>query len=170
VIHNDTRSTKYQKKQDLASTLLLMLNRNYTSQFYVRVCLHFCHTKENMKDSSWVLPHRLAALMSWSSKCRPSYRILWGLEILYDTMTKRNSSVLLPTVKCWQVMPCDDKYRVFQKDLNDIKHVPVRNTTLPLMKYGVQYIRTHLKFIWSAPNYFIIQPLGGRLTTKIYQI
>jgi hypothetical protein len=45
------------------------------------------------------------------------------------------------------------------------KHVPVRNTTLPLMKYGVQYIRTHLKFIWSAPNYFVIQPLGGRLTS-----
>jgi len=41
----------------------------------------------------------------------------------------------------------------------------VRNTTLPLIKYGVQYIRTYLKFIWSAPNYFIIQPLGGRLTS-----
>jgi len=41
----------------------------------------------------------------------------------------------------------------------------VRNTTLPLIKYGVQYIRSHLKFIWSAPNYFIIQPLGGRLTS-----
>jgi len=40
----------------------------------------------------------------------------------------------------------------------------VRNTTLPLIKYGIQYIRTHLKFIWSAPNYFIIHPLGGRLT------
>jgi hypothetical protein len=33
------------------------------------------------------------------------------------------------------------------------------------MKYGVQYIRTHLKFIWSAPNYFIIQPLGGKVTS-----
>ena len=41
----------------------------------------------------------------------------------------------------------------------------MRNTTLPLIKYCVQYIRTHLKFIWSAPNYFIIQPLGGRLTS-----
>ena len=41
----------------------------------------------------------------------------------------------------------------------------MRNTTLPLIKYGVQYIRIHLKFIWSAPNYFIIQPLGGRLTS-----
>jgi len=41
----------------------------------------------------------------------------------------------------------------------------VRNTTLPLIKYGIQYIRTHLKFIWSAPNYFIIHPLGGRLTS-----
>ena len=40
----------------------------------------------------------------------------------------------------------------------------MRNT-LPLIKYGVQYIRTHLKFIWSAPNYFIIQPLGDRLTS-----
>jgi hypothetical protein len=38
----------------------------------------------------------------------------------------------------------------------------VRNSTLPLMKYGVQYIRKHLKFICSAPNYSIIQPLGGR--------
>ena len=41
----------------------------------------------------------------------------------------------------------------------------MRNTTLPLIKYGVQYIPTYLKFIWSAPNYFIIQPLGGRLTS-----
>jgi len=41
----------------------------------------------------------------------------------------------------------------------------MRNTTLTLIKYGVQYIRTHLKFIWSAPNYFIMQPLGGRLTS-----
>jgi hypothetical protein len=56
------------------------------------------------------------------------------------------------------------------KKIWTIKHFPVRNTTLPLMKYGVQYIRTNLKFIWSAPNYFIIQPLGGRLTSKIYPI
>ena len=41
----------------------------------------------------------------------------------------------------------------------------MRNTTLPLIKYGVQYIGTHLKFISSAPNYFIIQSLGGRLTS-----
>jgi len=41
----------------------------------------------------------------------------------------------------------------------------VRNTTLPLIKYGVQSIRTTLKSIWRAPNYFIIQPLGGRLTS-----
>ena len=34
-----------------------------------------------------------------------------------------------------------------------------------MIKYGVQYIGTHLKFIWSAPNDFIIQPLGGRLTS-----
>jgi hypothetical protein len=34
-----------------------------------------------------------------------------------------------------------------------------------MMKYGIQYIRTHLKFIWSAPNYFIIQLLGGRLSS-----
>jgi len=40
----------------------------------------------------------------------------------------------------------------------------VRNTTLPLIKYGIQFIRTYLKFIWNAPNYFIIHPLGGRLT------
>jgi hypothetical protein len=33
------------------------------------------------------------------------------------------------------------------------------------MKYDAQYIGTHLKFIWSAPNYFIIQPLDGRLTS-----
>jgi hypothetical protein len=38
----------------------------------------------------------------------------------------------------------------------------MRNTTLPLMKYGIQYIRTHLKLIWSTLNYFIIQLLGGR--------
>jgi len=41
----------------------------------------------------------------------------------------------------------------------------VRNTTLPLIKYGIQYIGTHVKFIWRVPNYFIIQPLGGRLTS-----
>ena len=41
----------------------------------------------------------------------------------------------------------------------------MRNTTLPLIKYGVQSIRTTLKSIWRAPNYFIIQPLGGRLTS-----
>jgi hypothetical protein len=56
-------------------------------------------------------------------------------------------------------------YRVIQKQWNDIKDIPVRNTTLPEMKYGVQYIRAHLVFIWSTPNYFIIQLLGGRLTT-----
>ena len=41
----------------------------------------------------------------------------------------------------------------------------MRNTTLPLIKYGIQYIRTNLKFIWSVPNYFIPPPLGGRLTS-----
>ena len=41
----------------------------------------------------------------------------------------------------------------------------MRNTTLPLIKCGVQSIRTTLKSIWRAPNYFIIQPLGGRLTS-----
>ena len=41
----------------------------------------------------------------------------------------------------------------------------MRNTTLPLIKYGVQYIRTNLKFIWSVLNYFITPPLGGRLTS-----
>jgi hypothetical protein len=52
------------------------------------------------------------------------------------------------------------------KSFERSKHVPVRNTTLPLMKYGEKYIRTYLKFIWSAPNYFIIQPVGGRLTSE----
>jgi hypothetical protein len=33
------------------------------------------------------------------------------------------------------------------------------------MKYGVQYFRTHLTFIFNAPKYFILQRLGGRLTS-----
>jgi hypothetical protein len=39
-----------------------------------------------------------------------------------------------------------DIYRVFQNVLND-KTLSLSTTTLPLMKYGVRYILTHLKFI-----------------------
>ena len=51
-------------------------------------------------------------------------------------------------------------YRVFQKDLND------KNTFswgIPHSHWSNMAYNTfeHISFIWRAPNYFIIQPLGG---------